>query len=69
MVHSLETDEPVVRLTTTDTEHLVPALLRMGVWVRVSTREVEIRGLSESQAARVAASQLAAVTDLTTVSP
>lgn len=62
-----EHDELVVRLTTTDAESLIPALLRLGVWVRVTRREVEIRGLSAGCVARVAAGQLASVTDLTTM--
>ena len=67
MPQAQKADELVVRLTTTDTENLVPALLRLGVWVRVTHREVEIRGLTPESAAHVAASQLAAVTDLTTL--
>ena len=59
--------QQVVRLTTTDAESLIPALLRLGAWVRVTRRGVEIQGLSACSVARVAASELAVVTDLTTV--
>ena len=59
--------EHYVRVVTSDASRLVPILLQLNAAVVVRGRTVEVRGLTARQVALIAASQMVAASDLTTV--
>lgn len=64
-IETLDSRQPVVTITTTDTSMLLPALLGAGASVMLKRDKLAVRGLTTAEVARIAAAQLAFVTDLT----
>jgi len=67
MISPEQAAQVFVRVTTTDAGSLLPALIRLGASIHIRRGELDVWGLSANQVARVAAAQLAAVTDLETL--
>ncbi len=67
MLNPQHIPQEFVRVTTTDAGGLLAALIRLGASVHLKRGELDVWGLSANRVARVAAAQLAPVTDLDTV--